>query len=76
MPKRILQGTVTSIKNNKTVSVIVERKFRHPLYKKTVKRSARYAAHNPEGEYKLGDKVKIQECRPISKTKSWIVLKD
>lgn len=74
MPKRVLQGTVISTKNNKTVSVIVERKFKHPLYKKTVKKSAKYAAHNTQGEYKVGDKVKIQECRPISKTKSWIVL--
>ena len=76
MPKRILQGTVESAKNDKTVSVRVERRFKHPLYKKIVKKSTKYAAHDAEGKYKVGDKVKIQECRPISKTKSWIVIED
>ena len=76
MPKRILQGTVESAKNDKTVSVRVERRFKHHLYKKIVKKSTKYAAHDAEGKYKVGDKVKIQECRPISKTKSWIVIED
>jgi small subunit ribosomal protein S17 len=77
MPKRILQGTVESAKNEKTISVRVERRFRHPLYKKTVRRSAKYAAHNATAvKYKVGDKVKIQECRPISKTKSWVIVEE
>ena len=76
MPKRILQGTVTSAKNDQTVSVKVERTFRHPLYKKTVRKSAKYAAHDAKGECKVGDKVRIQECRPMSKTKSWMVIED
>lgn len=74
MPRRILQGTVVSTKCDKTIAVKVERRFRHPLYQKTVKRSAKYAAHDPNGKYKEGDEVKIIECRPISKTKTWIVL--
>ncbi len=74
MPKRILQGTVKSAKNDKTVSVEVERRFRHPLYKKTVRKSTKYAAHDENGQCKIGDKVKIQECRPISKTKSWVIV--
>jgi len=74
MPRRILQGTVVSTKCDKTISVKVERRFRHPLYQKTVKRSTKYAAHDPNGKYKEGDEVKIIECRPISKTKTWIVL--
>jgi small subunit ribosomal protein S17 len=74
MPKRILQGTVESAKSQNTVFVRVERRFRHPLYKKTVMESAKYAAHYESGEYKVGDKVRIQECRPISKTKSWVVI--
>ncbi|MDA9163308.1 30S ribosomal protein S17 [Rickettsiaceae bacterium] len=74
MPKRILQGTVESAKNDKTVSVRVERRFKHPLYKKIVRQSSKYAAHDENGKCKVGDKVKIQECRPMSKTKSWIVV--
>lgn len=74
MPKRILQGTVHSAKCDKTISVKVERRFRHPLYQKTVKQSTKYSAHDPEGKYKEGDQVRIIECRPISKTKKWIVL--
>lgn len=74
MPRRILQGTVESAKNEKTISVRVERKFKHPLYKKIVKKSTKYAAHDENGQCKVGDKVKIQECRPISKTKSWEVV--
>lgn len=74
MPKRILQGTVESATNNKTVLVKVERTFTHPLYKKTVRKSTKYAAHDENNECKVGDKVKIEECRPISKTKSWVVM--
>jgi small subunit ribosomal protein S17 len=74
MPKRILQGTVESATNNKTVLVKVERTFTHPLYKKTVRKSTKYAAHDENNECKVGDKVKIEECRPISKTKSWMVM--
>ena len=74
MPRRILQGTVKSAKCNKTISVRVERRFIDPFYHKTVKSSAYYSVHDPEGKYKEGDKVKIIECRPISKTKSWVVL--
>jgi small subunit ribosomal protein S17 len=74
MPKRILQGTVESAKNEKTVSVRVERRFIHPLYKKIVKKSTKYAAHDEDSKCKVGDIVKIQECRPISKTKSWVVV--
>ena len=76
MPRRILQGTVESAKCHKTISVRVERRFRDPLYQKTVKRSTKYAAHDPEGIYKEGDKVKIIECRPISKTKRWMVISE
>ena len=74
MPRRILQGTVESATNNKTVLVKVERTFTHPLYKKTVRKSTKYAAHDENNECKVGDKVRIEECRPISKTKSWMVM--
>lgn len=76
MPRRILQGTVESAKCNKTISVRVERRFRDPLYKKIVKRSTKYAVHDPEGVYKEGDKVKIIECKPLSKTKKWMVINE
>ncbi len=76
MPRRILQGVVVSSKTDKTITVRVERRFRHPIYKKIVKVSEKYAAHDPQNTYKEGDKVKIIESRPISKTKSWIVLDD
>lgn len=74
MPKRILQGTVVSDKGDKTVVVLVERRLKHPLYKKTIRRSKRYAAHDEVNAYKVGDEVRIEECRPISKTKTWTVL--
>jgi small subunit ribosomal protein S17 len=74
MPRRIFNGTVVSDKGNKTVIVRVEKNIMHPVYKKYIKRSCRYAAHDPENQYKTGDNVKIIETRPISKTKSWIVL--
>lgn len=75
MPKRILQGVVVSDKQTKTVVVEVERRFTHPLLKKTVRRSKKYQAHDEESAFKTGDKVRIMESRPLSKTKRWIVLK-
>ncbi|MEM6637564.1 MAG: 30S ribosomal protein S17 [Pseudomonadota bacterium] len=74
MPKRILQGTVTSDKNAQTVTVLVERRFKHPLLQKTVRKSKKYRAHDPENIFKVGDSVRIQECAPISKTKRWEVI--
>ena len=74
MPKRILQGVVVSDKNDKTVVVRVERRFSHPLLKKTVRRSKRYAAHDEANQYKVGDLVSIQESAPISKNKRWVVV--
>ena len=74
MPKRILQGVVVSDKNDKTVVVKVERRFTHPLLKKTVRRSKKYKAHDAENQRKVGDLVQIQETKPISKDKSWEVI--
>jgi small subunit ribosomal protein S17 len=74
MPKRILSGTVVSDKGNKTVVVEVERRFMHPIYKKFIRRSKRYHAHDENNTFKVGDQVRIQESRPISKLKSWVVL--
>ncbi|NWH07669.1 MAG: 30S ribosomal protein S17 [Alphaproteobacteria bacterium] len=76
MPKRILQGTVVSDKNVKTVVVEVERRYRHPLYGKTVRTSKKYHAHDETGQFKVGDTVKIRECRPMSKLKRWEVVTD
>jgi small subunit ribosomal protein S17 len=74
MPKRILTGTVTSDKTDKTVTVLVERKVKHPLYGKIIRRSKKYHAHDEANEYTVGDTVRIEETRPISKTKTWAVL--
>lgn len=74
MPKRILQGTVVSDKNDKTVVVKVERRFTHPLFKKTVRRSKNYKAHDETNSKKVGDMVSIEETRPISKDKCWVVV--
>ncbi len=74
MPKRILQGTVVSDKQEKTVVVKVERRFTHPLLKKTVRRSKNYHAHDEHRKFKVGDTVSIEETRPISKLKRWTVL--
>lgn len=74
MPKRVLQGTVVSSKNNKTVVVEVERRYTHPLLKKTVRRTKKYHAHDEKMTFKEGDKVAIQESAPISKLKRWVVL--
>ncbi len=74
MPKRILQGVVISDKMDKTVTVQVERRFKHTLYKKFIRRSKKYAAHDETNAVKVGDVVKIQECRPMSKRKKWEVV--
>ena len=74
MPKRILQGTVVSDKNAKTVVVKVERRFIHPVMGKTVRRSKKYHAHDENKQFKVGDVVRIRETRPISKLKSWEVI--
>ena len=74
MPKRILVGTVVSDKTDKTVTVLVERKVKHPLYGKIIRRSKKYHAHDEGNEFKPGDTVRIEETRPISKTKTWKVL--
>ena len=73
MPKRILIGTVVSDKTDKTVTVLVERKVKHPLYGKIIRRSKKYHAHDESNEYQLGDVVRIEETKPISKTKTWAV---
>ena len=74
MPKKILQGTVVSNKQDKTITVLVERKFKHPVLKKVIRRSKKYSAHDPENKYVNGDKVKIMESKPISKSKRWIAI--
>jgi small subunit ribosomal protein S17 len=71
MPKRILQGVVVSDKQAKTIVVRVERRTMHPIYKKFIKRSKKYAAHDETNSCKIGDTVRIQECAPISKNKRW-----
>jgi small subunit ribosomal protein S17 len=76
MPRRILTGRVVSDKPDKTVIVRIERKFMHPLYKKYIKRSKKYAAHDEANRFKEGDIVRIQECRPISKSKCWEVISE
>jgi small subunit ribosomal protein S17 len=74
MPKRVMQGTVVSDKCDKTVIVRVERRFMHPLYKKYITRSKRYAAHDEDNRCKVGDQVQIRECRPMSKRKRFEVM--
>ena len=76
MPKRILQGVVVSDKNDKTVVVRVERRFSHPLMKKTVRRTKRYQAHDENNRFKVGDTVRIIECAPVSRNKRWAVVTD
>lgn len=76
MPKRILQGTVVSDKQDKTVIVSVERRIMHPVYKKFITKSKKYAAHDAENKAKTGDVVNIRECVPISKSKSFEVIYD
>ncbi len=74
MPKRILQGVVVSDKNDKTIVVEVERRYMHPLFKKTVRRSKKYHAHDEANTHKVGDIVRIEEGRPVSKNKRWYVV--
>ncbi|EJF86423.1 30S ribosomal protein S17 [Candidatus Bartonella washoeensis] len=76
MPKRILQGVVVSDKSDKTVVVKVERRYSHPLLKKTVRQSKKYKAHDENNQFKIGDQISIQESRPISKDKRWTVVID
>ena len=74
MPRRVLEGEVVSDKMDKTVTVLVTRRFMHPMYKKFVRKSAKYAAHDENNSFKVGDRVQIEECRPISKRKTWTVI--
>ncbi|MDG1458709.1 MAG: 30S ribosomal protein S17 [Pseudoprimorskyibacter sp.] len=74
MPKRILQGTVTSNSNAQTVTVSVERRFKHPVLQKTIRKSKSYRAHDEAEKFTVGDSVRIQECAPKSKTKRWEVI--
>jgi small subunit ribosomal protein S17 len=74
MPRRVLSGRVTSDKMDKTITVLVNRRVIHPLYKKFIRRSKKYAAHDEENVCKIGDAVRIIECRPISKRKTWMLL--
>jgi small subunit ribosomal protein S17 len=70
MPKRILSGTVTSDKNDQTVTVLVERRYAHPVLKKTIRKSKKYRAHDPQNQFKTGDSVRIQECAPVLEDKT------
>lgn len=74
MPKRILQGVVTSNQNEQTVTVSVERRFTHPVLKKTIRKSKKYRAHDENNTFKVGQQVRIIECAPRSKTKRWEVI--
>lgn len=74
MPRRVLSGRVVSDRMDKTVTVLVERRVMHPLYKKFIRRSKKYAAHDQENLCKVGDLVRIEECRPVSKRKTWLVI--
>jgi small subunit ribosomal protein S17 len=74
MPKRVLIGTIVSDKGDKTVTVSVERRVKHPLYGKIIRRSKKYHAHDADNAYRLGEQVRIEECKPISKHKAWTVI--
>jgi small subunit ribosomal protein S17 len=76
MPKRVLNGVVCSSNSQKTVVVKVERTFKHPMYKKYIKRSKKYHAHDESDALKVGDKVYIEETKPVSKLKTWVVIND
>ncbi len=76
MPKRILQGVVTSSTNDKTVVVSVERRVMHPIYKKFIRKSKKYHAHDENNRCAVGDTVRIRECRPVSKLKRWEVIEE
>ena len=75
MPKKVLNGIVVSDKPNKTITVLVERKYQHPVLKKVMRARKKYNAHDEENKFKVGEIVTIQENKPISKTKTWIALK-
>ncbi len=74
MPRRVLEGNVVSAKNDKTITVSVERRFMHPLYKKYIKSTSKYRAHDENNTAKEGDRVSIIECRPLSKSKRWTIV--
>ena len=76
MPKKVLHGVVVSDKENKTIKVLVERKYQHPLFKKVLKGKKKYSAHDEKNKFKNGDKVSIIECKPYSKSKKFEVLGD
>ena len=76
MPKKVLTGIVVSDKPNKTITVLIERKYSHPVLKKIVKVKKKYNAHDENNKYKNGDKVSIKECKPFSKTKKFEVIGD
>ena len=76
MPKKILHGIVVSDKENKTIKVLIERKYQHPLFKKVVKSKKKYSAHDENNKFKVGDKVSIIECKPYSKSKKFQVIED
>ena len=76
MPKRILEGVVTSDSRDKTVTVLVTRRVMHPRYKKYLNVSKKYHAHDENNQFKVGDTVRIQECAPVSKNKTWTVIVD
>jgi len=76
MPRRILEGNVVSDKMDKTVTVLVERRYKHPVYKKYIKQTDKFAAHDENNTVKAGDRVRIMECAPISKRKTWRVITD
>ena len=76
MPKKILSGVVISDKPNKSITVLVERKYQHPLLKKVIKSKKKYNVHDEQNKFKNGDKVKIIECKPYSKTKKFEVMRD
>ena len=74
MPKRVLIGTVVSDKGDKTVTVRVDRRVKHPLYGKIIRRSKKYHAHDADNAFHIGEQVRIEECKPISKLKAWTVI--
>ena len=74
MPRRVLQGEVVGDAADKTIVVRVDRRLKHPLYKKFVRRSKKFHAHDADNKYRIGDRVRIRECRPLSKLKSWEVV--
>jgi small subunit ribosomal protein S17 len=74
MPRRVLEGNVVSDRMDKTVTVLVERRYMHPVYKKYIKKTDKYAAHDETNAFGIGDRVQIEECRPISKRKAWKVI--